>query len=258
MTTIVALIERDLLVLRRNLVVVALRILVQPVLFVFVFTVVFPLTGQSIGGSQAARFATLLVPGTVALVTVLQGIQAVALPMVADLGYTREVEARAMAPVAPTTLALVRVGTGAIECLVGGLLVAPLAYFIPPHTPNLHISPVGLAVVAVLGALVGSTLGLTLGTVVRPDQVPMMFSLVVVPITFLGGSYYPWAALGDARWLQVLVLANPVVFVNEAFRAVTTPQIDAMPLAVSVTAMVAVILALGATGTRRFARLLVR
>ena len=36
-----------------------------------------------------------------------------------------------------------------------------------------------------------------------------MFGIVVVPITFLGCVYYPWAMLTNVRWLQILVLINP-------------------------------------------------
>ena len=33
-----------------------------------------------------------------------------------------------------------------------------------------------------------------IGTRVPPRQVPLIFGIVVIPITFLGATYYPWAA----------------------------------------------------------------
>ena len=65
-------------------------------MFVFVFTYVFPKIGQGVGGqgAGATAFSSLLVPGVVAIACVFQGIQAVALPLVQEFGYTREIEDR--------------------------------------------------------------------------------------------------------------------------------------------------------------------
>ena len=58
----------------------------------FVFTYVFPQIGQGVGGAQRGRptFASILVPGVIAIACIFQGIQAVALPLVQEFGYTRE------------------------------------------------------------------------------------------------------------------------------------------------------------------------
>ena len=50
-----ALMLRDLTVLRKNFVEFVLRTVMQPLLFVFVFTYVFPQIGQGVGGAQPAR-----------------------------------------------------------------------------------------------------------------------------------------------------------------------------------------------------------
>jgi ABC-2 type transport system permease protein len=72
-----------------------------------------------------------------------------------------------------------------------------------------------------------SALGLTFGTRFDPRQVPVLFGIVVLPMTFLGGTYYPWTRLaavklGSFAWLQTLVLANPLIYVTEGFRAAFT------------------------------------
>ena len=58
---------------------------------------------------------------------------------------------------------------------------------------------------------------------------PMMFGLVVIPMTFLGGTYYGWTTLaavkvGGFAWLQALVLLNPLIYVTEGFRAALTTE----------------------------------
>ena len=73
-----------------------------------------------------------------------------------------------------------------------------------------------------------SALGLVLGTSFEPRNIGLMFGFVVLPITFLGGTYYPWTKLspvkvGGWHWLQTIVLVNPLIYVNEGMRAAFTP-----------------------------------
>ncbi len=86
--------------LRKNLKEFIPRTILQPLLLVFVFTYVFPKIGQGVGGAGAAAetFSSVLVAGVVATAILFQGIQAVALPLVQEFGYTREIEDRVLAP----------------------------------------------------------------------------------------------------------------------------------------------------------------
>jgi ABC-2 type transport system permease protein len=65
-------------------------------------------------------------------------------------------------------------------------------------------------------------LGLSFGTRFEPRTVPMLFGIIVLPLTMLGCIYYPWKALGPVPWLQKLVLLNPLVYMCEGFRAALT------------------------------------
>src|SRR5271167_3299558 len=70
-SALLALILRDLVVLRKNLAEFVTRTLVQPFLLVFVFLYVFPTIGQGIGGGGGRvgewAFASVLVPGVVGM-----------------------------------------------------------------------------------------------------------------------------------------------------------------------------------------------
>src|SRR6476469_10814588 len=91
-----ALLLRDLVVLRKRLREFIPRTIVQPLLLCFVFLYVFPTIGTGVGAGGGAagesEFATILVAGVIGLSIMFQGIQAVALPMVQEFGYTREIE----------------------------------------------------------------------------------------------------------------------------------------------------------------------
>ena len=94
------------------------RTVLQPLLLVFVFTYVFPKIGQGIGGGRRGRqFSTMLVAGVLASVILFQGIQAVALPMVQEFGYTKEIEDRVLAPLPVELVAVEKIVAGALQCL---------------------------------------------------------------------------------------------------------------------------------------------
>jgi ABC-2 type transport system permease protein len=216
-------------VLRKNLVEFVIRTVMQPLLFVFVFTYVFPKIGQGVGGASGeAEFSSLLVPGVVAIACIFQGIQAVALPLVQEFGVSREIEDRVMAPLPVSAVAAGKLLAGAIQGLVAAAVVFPLAIFIPITPVHLEVEWVRLVTLLPLSALTGAALGLVIGTRVSPRQVPLIFGVVVIPMTFLGATYYAWAALTPIPWLKTLVLLNPLVYMSEAMRVSLTPWIPHM------------------------------
>jgi ABC-2 type transport system permease protein len=239
-TAFSALVLRDLVVLRKGLGVFIIRTIMQPLLFVFVFTYVFPKIGQGIGGaSGAAQFSSLLVPGVVAIACIFQGIQAVALPLVQEFSYTREIEDRVMAPLPVWAVAAEKIVAGALQGVIAGVIVFPLALVIPTTSVHLSVRWFELVTFLPLAAIVGASLGLAIGTRVKPQQVPLLFSIIVLPLTFLGATYYPWARLTPILWLKYVVLVNPLVYMSEAFRTALTPQIPHMPTGLIYLALIA-------------------
>ena len=89
-------------------------------------------------------------------------------------------------------------------------------YFIPATPVQVHVSSWATLIgILVLASLVAGTVGLAIGTVVKPEHIALMFGIIVVPVTFFGCVYYPWAAMHNVRWLQILVLINPLVYMSE-------------------------------------------
>jgi ABC-2 type transport system permease protein len=243
-----ALLLRDLTVLKKNLGIFIARTLIQPFLLVFVFLYVFPQIGEGIGGSSAgglSSFATVLVAGVVALSIMFQGIQAVALPLANEFGYTKEIEDRVLAPLPVSLVAIGKVVAGAIQGLVAAAIVFPIAAVVHAKDvqPNLSVHWVLLLTLIPLTCIMTSGLGLVLGTRISPRNIGLMFGFIVLPITFLGGTYYPWTALaaikvGGFPWLQALVCVNPLIYVTEGFRAALTTA-PHMPLYVIYPVLIA-------------------
>jgi ABC-2 type transport system permease protein len=224
----VALLARDAAMVRKNARMFVMRTIMQPLLLMFVFTYVFPKIGQGVGAQTdgdvdaAAQFSTILVAGVVGLAIIFQGVQAVALPLVTEFGYSKEIEDRVLAPLPVSLVAIEKIVAGMIQGLLSALIVFPIATFVPATSPELHVNWFLLLTLAPLAGWTSAALGLTLGTKVQPLQVPQLFAFIVLPMTMLGCIYFPWTKLSSIRWLEVAVLVNPLVYMCEGFRAALT------------------------------------
>ena len=258
------LILRDLTVLKKNFGEFVARTLIQPFLLVFVFLYVFPRIGQGIGAGRGpaaeSAFATVLVAGVVGISIMFQGIQAVALPMSTEFGYTREIEDRVQAPCPIWLVAVAKVLSAAVQGLLAAVIVFPIAAVI--HAPGVHAHlSVDWAVVLTLiplACVAMTSLGLVLGTTFEPRNIGLMFGFVVLPLTFLGGTYYQWTKLapvklGGFHWLQTLVLINPLIYVTEGMRAGLT-SFSHMPLYAIYPVLLGFCVAFMALGLRNFRR----
>jgi len=257
-----AMMAREFRVLRRNAIATFTRAVMQPLLFVFVFAYVFPKIGGgfNLGGSAAAggvNFATILVPGLMASMLLMQGIMAVTFPLVMEFSWQRTIEDRALAPVPISVLAIQKVSAGAVQSFLGALIVFPIVLLVHAsgQAPSVDVTNWALfAVILVFASLLTSTLGLLLGTIMDPRKMQMLFAVILLPATMLGCVYYPWSALHHIRWLQILVLINPMVYMSEGLRAVLTPTLPHMPMWGVLLALVGGTVVFGYLGTRTFTK----
>ncbi|MBI2709874.1 MAG: ABC transporter permease [Actinobacteria bacterium] len=252
-----ALLQRDLHVLLKSLPLFIVRTIMQPLLLMFVFTYVFPKIGQGIGGrdpGEQVRFTGVLVAGVVGLAIVFQGIQAVALPLVQEFGYSKEIEDRVLAPLPTKMVGVQKIVTGMVQGLVAAALVFPIAAVVPATAVHLRIDWPVLLTLAPLAGWTAASLGLVLGTRVAPHNVSYLFALVVLPLTFLGAIYYPWTTLGPVRWLKIAVLINPLVYMTEGFRAALVAGVPHMALGWIYVALLGFSVAFTLLGTDGFAR----
>jgi ABC-2 type transport system permease protein len=259
-----ALILRDLTVLKKHFVEFVVRTIIQPFLLVFVFLYVFPRIGQGVGGAGGhtaqSGFATVLVPGVVAASIMFQGIQAVALQMSAEFGFTREIEDRVQAPSPIWLVATAKVLSGAVQGILAAVIVFPLAAVI--HAPGVHTHfsiswPIVVTIIP-LASIAMTSLGLTLGTTFEARNLGLMFGFVVLPLLFLGGTYYQWTKLAPitvegVHWLQILVLLNPLIYISEGLRAGLT-QLSHLPLYVIYPVLVGFCVVFLSLGFRNFRR----
>ena len=259
-----ALMLRDFVVLKKNFAEFVIRTLVQPFLLCFVFLYVFPKIGQGIGGggNSAAQsaFATVLVPGVVGISIMFQGVQSVALQMAQEFGFTREIEDRVQAPCPIWLVAVSKVLSGAVQGLISAAIVLPIASVVHAKGVEAHLNLHWWIIVTLvpLACVTMASLGLLLGTSFEPRNIGLMFGFIILPVTFLGGTYYEWTRLapiqaGGWHWLQTVVLINPLIYVNEGMRAALTdaPHMHLYIVYPVLTGFLALFLGLGLRNFRR-------
>jgi ABC-2 type transport system permease protein len=229
-----ALLRRDVTVARKELPFFLVRTIMQPLLFIIVFGALLPRMGF-----VGAAYRTALLPGILAISLTMSAIQAVALPMMQDFGWTKEIEDRLLAPVPTRVVAAEKIVAAVIQALIAAIVVLPIARFIMGPIPNLSFTNSwAIVLIALLGATAFSSLGMWLGTAISPQQIGLMFSVIVAPMIFFGCAYYPWRGLDKLPVVKYLVLLNPLVYVAEGLRGVMTPDTPHMSLGVVIVALI--------------------
>ena len=218
--TFLALLARDCHVARRNFVPLLLQTFLQPMMFVFIFGRVMVSSGY-----MPPAYKSLLLPGIMAISMVFTGVWSVAMPLIAEFQFTREIEDRLLAPIDISWLAIEKVFFGTLQSIIAGLAVIPAAWVLLRPGVELNLrSPLSFASVTLLVALFSACGGLALGCSVNQTHIGLMFSMVLTPMIFFGCAYYPWSALGHFPILQRVVLVNPLVYASEGLRGTLVPQ----------------------------------
>ena len=97
-------------------------------------------------------------------------------------------------------------------------------------------------------------MGLVLGTAIAPQQIGLMFSIIVAPMLMFGCAYYPWRGLDSIPVMKYAVLVNPLVYVAEGIRATITPDGPHMPILAAAGALVVLAGGFWYAGRRVFMR----
>ena len=243
-----ALLARDAHVARRNLIPLLFQTFLQPLLFVFIF-------GRVMVGSGylPATYKSLLLPGIMAISMVFTGIWAVAMPLIGEFQFTREIEDRLLAPIDISWVAVEKVVAGLIQALVAGLVVIPMAWIILRPGLELRLrNPALFICITLLVAGFSACGGLALGCSVDQQHIGLMFSMVLTPMIFFGCTYYPWSALSNFPILQRFVLINPLAYASEGLRATLVPQFPHLSLPLILAALTLFDILLLVVGLRQF------
>ena len=248
-----AMVKRDLLVQWRDKGEFVFRVAMLPFILILVYGFMLPAVGI-----LPEEFPTHMFCGMIGMSMLITGIHGTAVPLSMDFHNLREIEDRLLAPVSTRTVAYSKMFVGVLESFIGGLIVLPISLLFMGSKISIQMPAASLPLlllVLLLTAVTSAVLGLLVGTVVKPSQIAAMFPGFLMPVVFLGSIFYTWHQLAPLPVMQVITLLDPLTWINEAVRAVMTPQIESLPLALTVAGIIVWILAMEGVAMRRFDRM---
>ena len=191
-----------------------LQSIVAPVLSTSLYFVVFGgAIGSRIEAIEGTSYGAFLVPGLVMLSLLTQSV------MNASFGiyfprFTGTIYEVLSAPVSYIEIVLGYVGAAASKSVLLGIIILVTAsLFVPFEIRHPFWMLAFLILTAITFSLLGFIIGIWADSFEKLQIVPL---LVVMPLTFLGGSFYSIDMLPPA-W-QTVTLFNPVVYLVSGFR----------------------------------------
>lgn len=180
---------------------------------VLYFVVFGALIGHRIGGVGGFSYLQYIAPGLIILPIIMGSYSQAGLSFVVAKIH-RIIEEHLVSP-QPAWMIVVSYVTGG---LIRGILVGTAAAIVTLLFTGVHVQHVFTTVGALLlTALVSSLAGFINGVFAKTlDQVSWVPSLVLTPLTYLGGVFYSLSLLPP--WAQNLSLADPISYMVDLFR----------------------------------------
>jgi ABC-2 type transport system permease protein len=191
-----------------------LQSIVSPVISTSLYFVVF---GSAIGSRmtevQGVSYGAFIVPGLIMLSLLTESISNASLGIYFPK-FTGTIYELLSAPVSPLEIVVSYVGAAASKSIILGVIIlATAAMFVPLQIAHPLWMLIFLLLTAVTFSLFGFIIGIWADGFEKLQLVPM---LIVMPLTFLGGSFYTVDML-PPFW-QKVTLFNPVVYLISGFR----------------------------------------
>lgn len=252
-TAFKAMVKRDLLIQLRDKWEFVFRVAMLPFILILTYGYILPRIGL-----LPTNFPNRMFSGMIGMSMLITGIHGTAVPFTMDFNNLREIEDRLMAPVHINVIALAKMAVGIIESFIGGLIVLPVSLIFMGNALDITITLEGILIlipVLLIISIASACLGLLVGTIIKPMQIAAMFPGFLMPVVFLGAIFFSWGDLAATPIIQKIVLINPLVYANEALRAILTPQIAHMPMLYSIIGLVISIIIMGYFGGKRFTKM---
>jgi ABC-2 type transport system permease protein len=188
--------------------------IVSPVVSTSLYFVVFGAAiGTRIQEVEGVPYGAFIVPGLIMLMILTQS------TMNASFGiyfpkFTGTIYELLSAPVSFVEIVIGYVGAAATKSVILGVIILATAWlFVPLRIEH----PVFMVLFLVLTAVTFSLLGFIIGIWADGfEQLQLVPLLVVMPLTFLGGTFYSISVL-PPFW-QTVALFNPIVYLVSGFR----------------------------------------
>lgn len=188
--------------------------LLPPAITMVLYFVIFGnLIGSRIGEMDGFSYIQYIVPGLI-MMSVITNAYSNVVSSFFSAKFQRSIEELLVSPVSPHTILIGFVMGGVMR----GLMVAVIVTLLSLFFTELTVHHLGITVfVITLTAVVFSLGGFINAVFARSfDDISIVPSFVLTPLTYLGGVFYSISLLGE--FWQKLSLANPILHMVNAFR----------------------------------------
>jgi ABC-2 type transport system permease protein len=188
--------------------------IVSPVISTSLYFIVFGAAiGSRITQIEGVNYGSFIVPGLIMLMLLTQSVTNAAFGIYFPR-FVGTIYEMLSAPVSPFEIVLGYVGAAASKSIIlGSIILATSGLFVPIHIAHPAWMVAFLVLTAVSFSLFGFILGLWADNFEKLQIVPL---LILTPLTFLGGTFYPTSVL-PPFW-RTVTLFNPLVYLISGFR----------------------------------------
>jgi ABC-2 type transport system permease protein len=191
-----------------------IQTVLPPMITTALYFVIFGnLIGPRIGDMGGFRYMEFIIPGLI-MMAVITNSYANVVSSFYGSKFQRHIEEMLVTPVPYYVIVLGFISGGVARGLTCGIAVTVVSLVFSPL--NIHSLPVMLSMI-LLTAILFSLAGLINGVYARTfDDISIIPTFVLTPLTYLGGIFYSITMLPD--FWQNVSLANPILYMINAFR----------------------------------------
>lgn len=191
-----------------------MQTLVPPVITMTLYFVIFGhVIGTRIGQMKGVTYVQYIVPGLI-MMSIINNAYTNVVSSFFGSKFQRNIEEMLVSPMSNTTIIWGFISGGLVRSLLIGVLVVIVSLFFS----HLTVDNVFLTlIVALLSATLFALAGLVNGIFAKSfDDVTIVPTFILVPLTYLGGVFYSVDLLPE--FWQKMTMINPIFYMVNAFR----------------------------------------
>jgi ABC-2 type transport system permease protein len=205
----------DLRNLRRHLRSLVATSLIQPILYLVAF-------GYGLGGGvsfDGVSYLAFVIPGIIALTAFSTSFSGAAAKLQVDRFFYKSFDELLMSPVSLYSIIIGKALVGVVRGLISSVAILAVGFIL---SPSLMVSPLFVLVLFV-SCFVFAQFGVLVAFVIDSHQTMSTFnSLVILPMTFLCGTFFSLSLLPEAAKAVLYVL--PLTHASQCLRAAALGQ----------------------------------
>ncbi len=200
---------RDMLVLRRGIISELLAVIASPLALYLAFGI--GLRGY-ISDVEGIPYAIFIAPGLISMTAVNAAFDESAWSMWFHRRVQRTIEEYRVNPITVYDIVIGKILCGFSHGAIKGVAVALVIFFLTPFRFEvLHI--MAYLFFIIIGSMIFSCLGTICGTVIdKPENIGRMQGVVIVPLMFMSGIFFPLSSYPKAVLPFVKVLPTTAIF----------------------------------------------